>query len=200
MAKVQIDGDFVDIQVSWLDRVELGERPRRVPLRHIKAAWPRNLPTYGHGDRGVWTHDLGRSQSEAASASAPVYAHWVALELCGEAEEHLWIDVEQESPELVAARIEQALRLAEGRSAPLVQHKSGVRRRPLPAPVVAMKEDDSKHLTQLGRGLILLGMVCIAGGSLMLLLGIVSGLLGLGAGLICGMLGACAWAVGVPPV
>jgi len=89
MAKVQIDREYVHIHESWFERImKIDARSRHVPLAHI---------------RGV-------SQCDTPCLETPRGAtHLITLELTGEDESMMVVDVEDDSASSIADRIRRAL-------------------------------------------------------------------------------------------
>lgn len=229
MAKVLIADDYVDIQVSWLDRLELDERSRRVPLLHIKGVGARTTPSYPPPRPDIWDDQLGsqaRRLRESDISALRGESHLVSLELCDEDVDRVIVDVEDESPDLIADRIRHAVAVAQARAIAEMRDRSEGRLVP-PMPVEpraeadeAEEQDASSAITPLprlystvppppqtqldgnslaraGTWLVATGLLLVLIGSIMLAAQAVLGLLALGGGLASLLVGGLTLALGL---
>jgi len=112
MAKVEVELDSVDIRVSLLERVMLAEKPRKVPLSRIRSVdpHPRLIDMMMHwSDRtGVWLCGVSAYDGHMIpSARNPL--HTLALDL--EEQGRIYVEVDDESTDQLAERIQEALRV-----------------------------------------------------------------------------------------
>ena len=112
MAKVLIEGDSVDIQVSLLERIVLAERSRKLPLARIRSVDPHprllDMMVHWSDQSGSWLCGVSAYDGHMVpSARHP--GSTLAIELDGEPEERIYIEIDNESPIAAAERIERAL-------------------------------------------------------------------------------------------
>jgi hypothetical protein len=116
MAKVLIEGDTVDIRVSLLERVMLAERSRKLPLAHIRRVDPHppllDMMLHWSDQSGVWLCGVSAYDGHMIpSARHP--SNTLALEIASDEQQHvpperIYIEVDDESPTELAARIARA--------------------------------------------------------------------------------------------
>ncbi|MEY4512975.1 MAG: hypothetical protein RLZZ450_5097 [Pseudomonadota bacterium] len=120
MAKVHIEGDTIDIRVSLLERVMLAERPRKLPLARIRRVDPHppllDMMLHWSDQSGVWLCGVSAYDGHMIpSARHP--SNTLAIELESDeferdTPERIYIEVDDESPSELAARISRALSFA----------------------------------------------------------------------------------------
>ena len=113
MAKVLIDSDTLDIRVSLLERVMLAERPRKLPLSRIRRVDPHppldDMMLHWSDQSGVWLCGVSAYDGHMIpSARNP--SSTIAIEVDGETNERIYVEVDDESPIQAAERISRALR------------------------------------------------------------------------------------------
>ncbi len=138
MAKVQISDDYVDIHVGLLERLRFAEKSRRVPLLHIRgvdAYSPAVARFTADWDTSRLDDDEGQTPERASSRPPRGHdpAHWLTLDLCDEDIDRLLVDVDDESPSVVADRIRHAVAAAQTRAIEQMRERSE-RREILPLP------------------------------------------------------------------
>jgi len=114
MAKVQIEDDHVDIKLSLLEKLTLADRSRRVPLLHIQG-----VDTYpSEGSDGALAQALNQTHrwsegllydDEGTARGEPVQSRFLTIDLCDEDVSRLIVEVDDDSPEIVADRIRLAV-------------------------------------------------------------------------------------------
>lgn len=114
MAKVLIDGESVDIRVSLLERVMLAERPRKLPLSRIRSVNPAppllDMMLHWSDQSGVWLCGVSAYEGHMIpSARNP--ANTLAIEVDGEEQERIYVEVDDESPTQTAERITRAMQV-----------------------------------------------------------------------------------------
>jgi len=117
MAKVLIQGDSIDIRVSLLERVMLAERSRKLPLAHIRSVDPHppllDMMLHWSDQSGVWLCGVsaydGHMIPSARHPSNTLAIEVVSDEHERDAPERIYIEVDDESPSELAARISRAL-------------------------------------------------------------------------------------------
>jgi hypothetical protein len=120
MAKVLIEKDTIDIRVSLLERVMLAERPRKLPLARIRRVDPHppllDMMLHWSDQSGVWLCGVSAYDGHMIpSARHP--SNTLAIEIESEGREHdtperIYVEVDDESPSELAARIAHALSFA----------------------------------------------------------------------------------------
>jgi len=115
MAKVLLDGDHVAIQVSWLERLMLAERSRKVPLSNIRAVDPHprlvDMMVHWADQSAVWLGGVS-SYDGHLIPSTKNPEHTLAIEV--DEDERIFVELDDERPVEVAARIETARREKSG--------------------------------------------------------------------------------------
>jgi hypothetical protein len=112
MAKVLVEGDSVDIRVSLLERVVLAEKSRKLPLARIRHVDPHppllDMMLHWSDQTGSWLCGVSSYDGHMVpSARHP--GSTLAIDLDGDPLERIYIELDDESPCDVAARIERAL-------------------------------------------------------------------------------------------
>jgi hypothetical protein len=226
MAKVQIKDDSVDIQVSLLERMVLAERPRKLPLSRIRSVDPHppllDMMVHWSDQSGVWLCGVSAYDGHMVpSARHP--QNTLAIELDGDEAERIYVEVDDESPHLVAERIERALGVTARESGEvlvprrdsseilkaldveyeeeeeLAQLRDPLMQGSLPAPALQesseLQLENDRDLSRLGGWLVGLGSLALVTGGMLLASGALPGLLAVGAGVTCAALGGIALAV-----
>jgi len=116
MAKVLIEGDSIDIRVSLLERVMLAERSRKLPLARIRRVDPHppllDMMLHWSDQSGVWLCGVSAYDGHMIpSARHP--GNTLAIEIASDdaqnnPPERIFIEVDNESPSELAARIARA--------------------------------------------------------------------------------------------
>lgn len=120
MAKVHIEGDSIDIRVSLLERVMLAERPRKLPLARIRRVDPHppllDMMLHWSDQSGVWLCGVsaydGHMIPSARHPSNTLAIELESDELERDTPERIYVEVDDESPSELAARITHALSTA----------------------------------------------------------------------------------------
>jgi len=112
MAKVLIEGDSIDIQVGLLERFMSAERPRKLPLSRVRSVDPHpplmDMMLHWSDQSGVWLCGVSNYDGHMIpSARKP--ANTLVIEVDGERPERIYVEIDDESPDEVAARIARAL-------------------------------------------------------------------------------------------
>lgn len=122
MAKVQIEDDYVDIQLSLLEKLRWSKRSRRVPLLHIVGVDPHSADesqsdwsdamraTHRWSEGILYDEDLPLPHGETRAAHQ---SRTLTIDLCHEDVPYLDVELEDESPEVVADRIRLAVAAAQ---------------------------------------------------------------------------------------
>jgi hypothetical protein len=134
MAKVLIEGDSIDIRVSLLERVMLAERPRKLPLSRIRRVDPHppllDMMLHWSDQSGVWLCGVsaydGHMIPSARHPSNTLAIELESEELEQDGTERIYVEVDDESPSELAARISRALSNATEQQLAL-SHNSQVR-------------------------------------------------------------------------
>lgn len=115
MAKVLFEGDHIAIRVSWLERLMLAEKPRRVPLASIRGVDPQprlvDLLVHWADQSALW---LGGVIPYDGHLIPSVRNPSNTLAIETEEDEKIFVELDDEPPQKVAARIEQAMRAQSG--------------------------------------------------------------------------------------
>ncbi len=139
MAKVQIEDDYVDIQLSLLEKLGRAEHSRRVPLLHIKG-----VDTYPPDDAERGWSDVSREGHRWQGASMfddtlPLLlrargpresSRMLTIDLCDEDVQRVLIELDDESPEIVADRIRLAVAAAQASAIGQMRARSAGRELP----------------------------------------------------------------------
>jgi hypothetical protein len=116
MAKVVVEGDCIAIRVGFFERLMLAEKPRKVPLSSIRGvdAHPRLVDMMVHwADQGaVWLGGVSAYDGHLIPSTKNP-GSTLAIDVDGE-NERIFVQVEDEEPASVAARIKTALRAHHG--------------------------------------------------------------------------------------
>ena len=116
MAKVVVEGDWVAIRVGFFERLMLAEKPRKLPLSSIRGvdAHPRLVDMMVHwADQGsVWLGGVSAYDGHLIPSTKNPNST-LAIDVDGE-NERIFVEVEGEEPDQVAARIKSAVRAHNG--------------------------------------------------------------------------------------
>ncbi len=222
MAKVQIKDDSVDIQVSLLERVMLAERPRKLPLSRIRSVDPHppllDMMVHWSDQSGVWLCGVSAYDGHMVPSTRHPQ-NTLAIELDGEEAERIYVELDDESPHLTAARIDRARGVnvddatasepARDSSAFImaaldveyeeddVQLRDPLLQGSPPAPEIPaqLQREQDRELSRLGGWLVGAGSLALVAGGVLLATGALPGLLAVGAGVTCAALGGIALAV-----
>jgi hypothetical protein len=139
MAKVQIEDDYVDIQLSLLEKLGRAEHSRRVPLLHIKGVdtYPPENPHLG------WVDALRESQPTSSGSmfdgglpssfrarDSRESSRMLTIDLCDEDVQRVLVELDDESPEIVADRIRLAVAAAQASAIEQMRARSAGRELP----------------------------------------------------------------------
>ncbi len=117
MAKVHIEDDCVDIQLSLLEKLGRAEHSRRVPLLHIKGVdtYPPEHPHAGWSGGGHASERPAGSMFDEGSAGRDSHesSRMLTIDLCDEDVQRVLVELDDESPEIVADRIRLAVAAAQ---------------------------------------------------------------------------------------
>lgn len=138
MAKVQIEDDYVDIQLSLLEKLGRAEHSRRVPLLHIKGVdtYPPENPDLGWSDAPREDQRRGGSMfddnlpSMLRSRDARESSRMLTIDLCDEDVQRVLVELDDESPEIVADRIRLAVAAAQASAIEQMRARSAGRELP----------------------------------------------------------------------
>ena len=116
MAKVVIERDCIAIRVGFFERMMLAEKPRKVPLSSVRGvdAHPRLVDMMLHwADQGaVWLGGVSAYDGHLIPSTKNP-SSTLAIDVDGE-NERIFVQVEDEEPAKVAARIKTAVRAYNG--------------------------------------------------------------------------------------
>lgn len=122
MAKVHIEDGWLDIRVSWLERLLLSEKPRRLRLSSVESVNPHppllDMLLYWTDQRGVWL--AGATTHEGYLVPSTRNPHsTLAIQVEGQP---LWyVELDDQEPCDVAAQIERELGTRPENTAPVVE-------------------------------------------------------------------------------
>lgn len=112
MAKIVVDEDCIDIRASLLERMMLAEKSRRLPLSHVRSvnAHPRLLDMMVHwaDHERVWLGGVSSYEGHMIPSTRNPRSTLV-IELDSEDEPQIFVEVDGDLPENVAARIARAI-------------------------------------------------------------------------------------------
>jgi hypothetical protein len=155
MAKVVIERDCVAIRVGFLERLMLAEKPRKLPFSSIRGvdAHPRLVEMMVHwaDQSGVWLGGVSAYDGHLIPATKNPN-HTLAIDM-GEDNERIFVEVEDEEPVKVAARIKSALRAHHGEPEAPDPEDDEIPQRPSAAQIQLaemVKEVQSKELADEG--------------------------------------------------
>jgi hypothetical protein len=115
MAKVVLDDDNVAIQVSWVERLMLAEKSRKVPLETIRNVDPHpplvDMMVHWADQSAVWLGGVSAYDGHLIPSTRNPN-HTLAIE--GEGGERIFVEVDDEEPGHLAARIQCAVRRKSG--------------------------------------------------------------------------------------
>jgi hypothetical protein len=110
MAKVVVDDDCIDIRVSMLERMVLSERSRKVPLSRVRSVNPHppllDLMVHWSDQGSVWLGGVSAYEGHMIPSTRNPKS---TLSIDVEDEPRVFVEVDGESTELVAARISRAI-------------------------------------------------------------------------------------------
>jgi hypothetical protein len=116
MAKVVLDDDSVAIQVSWVERLMLAEKSRKVPLESIRSVDPHpplvDMMVHWADQSAVWLGGVSAYDGHLIPSTRNPN-HTLAIET-GEGGERIFVEVDDEAPDQLAARIQSAVRRKSG--------------------------------------------------------------------------------------
>jgi hypothetical protein len=109
---VRVDGGCVDIRVSWVERIMLAERSRRIPLACIRSVDPHppllEMMVHWNAQNGLWASEVSTYHGHMIpSALKPTQT--LALRLDDPEGDCVYVQLDDDTPEVVAERIEHAL-------------------------------------------------------------------------------------------
>jgi len=112
MAKVVVGADCIDIRASLLERMMLAEKSRRLPLSRVRSVNPHPplldmMVHWADHDR-VWLGGVSSYEGHMIPSTRNPRST-LAIELDGDDEPNIYIEVDDEPPEHVAARISRAM-------------------------------------------------------------------------------------------
>jgi hypothetical protein len=116
MAKVVLDDDNVAIRVSWVERLMLAEKSRKVPLESIRNVDPHpplvDMMVHWADQSAVWLGGVSAYDGHLIPSTRNPN-HTLAIET-GEGGERIFVEVDDEAPDQLAARIQNAVRRKSG--------------------------------------------------------------------------------------
>jgi len=112
MAKVVVDADCIDIRASLLERMMLAEKSRRLPLSRVRSVNPHppllDMMVHWADHESVWLGGVSSYEGHMIPSTRNPRST-LAIELEGEDEPNIYVEVDNELPECVAARISRAM-------------------------------------------------------------------------------------------
>lgn len=112
MAKVVVDADCIDIRASLLERMMLAEKSRRLPLSRVRSVNPHppllDMMVHWADHESVWLGGVSSYEGHMIPSTRNPRCT-LAIELEGEDEPNIYVEVDNELPESVAARISRAI-------------------------------------------------------------------------------------------
>jgi hypothetical protein len=110
MAKVVIGDDCIDIRVSFLERMTLAQRPRRLPLSRVRGVNPHppllDLMVHWADQGGVWLGGVSSYEGHMIPSTRNPKST-LAIEV--EDEPQIFVEIDDEATEQVAERISRAI-------------------------------------------------------------------------------------------
>lgn len=112
MAKVVVGADCIDIRASLLERMMLAEKSRRLPLSRVRSVNPHppllDMMVHWADHDSVWLGGVSSYEGHMIPSTRNPRST-LAIEVEGEDEPNIYVEVDDESPENVAARISRAI-------------------------------------------------------------------------------------------
>jgi hypothetical protein len=112
MAKVVVGADCIDIRASLLERMMLAEKSRRLPLSRVRSVNPHppllDMMVHWADHDSVWLGGVSSYEGHMIPSTRNPRST-LAIEVEGEDERNIYVEVDGELPENVAARISRAL-------------------------------------------------------------------------------------------
>jgi hypothetical protein len=116
MAKVRLDDDNLAIQVSWVERLMLAEKSRKLPLESIRAVDPHpplvDMMVHWADQSAVWLGGVSAYDGHLIPSTRNPN-HTLAIHT-SEGDERIFVEVDDEAPDHLAARIQSAVRRKSG--------------------------------------------------------------------------------------
>jgi hypothetical protein len=151
MAKVHLDDDNLAIQVSWVERLMLAEKSRKLPLESIRAVDPHpplvDMMVHWADQSAVWLGGVSAYDGHLIPSTRNPN-HTLAIQT-NESEERIFVEVDDEAPDHLAARIQSAVRRKSGLPPPPDEHADEEASRPSQARIELakmVKEAQAKDL------------------------------------------------------
>jgi hypothetical protein len=181
MSKILLRQGYVEIQVSWLERALLGEKPQKLPLDQIRAvdAHPRlpDMMLHWLARQELWMSGVSAYEGQLIPTTRNP-ARTLAIDL-GDDEGRIFVELDDETPETAAARINTARDAEDEASADA--HQAGPRGEPSTESFAA--------------GLMALGGITVTAGVTFAIAETAPNPLFLGAGVACAVAGVIARSV-----
>jgi len=112
MAKVVVGADCIDIRASLLERMMLAEKSRRLPLSRVRSVNPHppllDMMVHWADHESVWLGGVSSYEGHMIPSTRNPRST-LAIEVEGEDEPNIYVEVDDEPPENVAARISRAI-------------------------------------------------------------------------------------------
>jgi hypothetical protein len=112
MAKVVVGADCIDIRASLLERMMLAEKSRRLPLSRVRSVNPHppllDMMVHWADHESVWLGGVSSYEGHMIPSTRNPRST-LAIEVEGEDEPNIYVEVDDEPPENVAARISRAM-------------------------------------------------------------------------------------------
>ncbi|MFT3923417.1 MAG: hypothetical protein QM778_12855 [Myxococcales bacterium] len=110
MAKVRIEDGWLDVRVSWLERVLLSEKARHVPLSSVESVNPHpallDMLLYWTDQRGVWLGGATKYEGYLVPSTRNPN-NTMSIQVAGE--QPWYVELDDQEPVAVAAEIERCL-------------------------------------------------------------------------------------------
>lgn len=112
MAKVVVGADCIDIRASLLERMMLAEKSRRLPLSRVRGVNPHppllDMMVHWADHDSVWLGGVSSYEGHMIPSTRNPRST-LAIEVEGEEERNIYVEVDGELPENVAERISRAI-------------------------------------------------------------------------------------------
>ncbi len=177
MSKILLKQDYVEIRVSWLERALLGEKPQKLALAQIKRVDPHprlpDMMLHWLARQELWMSGVSAYEGQLIPTTRnPTRTLAIDLE---DDEGRIFVELDDETTEVAAARINSALNAQES------------------TPMEAVEAARTQEPTDIfGTGLMAMGGLTLAAGAVFAITETAPNPLLLGAGVACAVAGLIA--------
>ncbi len=120
MAKVVVRQGWVEVRVGWLERVLLGDKPQKLLLEQIKGVDPHprlpDMMLHWLARQELWMGGVSAYEGQLIPTTRNP-SRTLAIDLAND-EGRIFVELDDETTEAAAARIERALSTQPGRDEP----------------------------------------------------------------------------------